>query len=105
MPRPRRYADGAERQAAYRRRQSAVATQPRSCGGVPLRPVPEGAGHARWKALTRNAHLLLQTAQAEMQEYLEQRSESWQDSERGAVLLERLQAIEEAQTTLEDLLN
>ncbi len=60
-------------------------------------------GTQRWAAMTGQALLLLQTAEAEMQEYHEQRSESWQGSERGERMAERLQAIQEAIAAVEDL--
>jgi hypothetical protein len=105
MPTARRYADAAKRQAAYRRRQAEARTRALTTRGVPALPgVATIPGHPRWEALTRQADLLLRTTLEEMQAYYDQRSESWQESERGAEFLERVQAIEEAQAALEELL-
>jgi len=47
--------------------------------------------------------VLLETLQQEMQTYYEQRSEAWQESETGEALLERLQALQEVRTAMEEL--
>ena len=104
MPTPRRHANHAGRQAAYRQRQAQARSKELEAKQLP--PLPAVAtlpGHARWRALTRQASLLLQTVQEEMHAYYEQRSDSWQESERGETLLERLEAIHEAQTVVEEL--
>jgi hypothetical protein len=104
MPTPRRYASQAERQAAYRRRQAEVRRKEQEAKGLPALPaVASIPGHARWQALLGQAELLLRTVQEEMQEYYDGRSESWQEAERGEVFRERLQAVQEAQATIEDL--
>ena len=62
MPTPRRYASPAERQAAYRRRQTETRRMEQKAKGLP--PLPAVAaipGHARWQALLRQAGLLLGT--------------------------------------------
>jgi hypothetical protein len=104
MPTPRQYVSQAERQAAYRRRLAAARSQELAAKRVP--PLPAVAtipGYSRWEALTRSAALLLETVQAEMQEYYEQRSDPWQGSERGEAFLERLEAVREAQAAAAEL--
>jgi hypothetical protein len=104
MPTPRRYASPAERQAAYRRRCAALRSKELEAKGMP--PLPAVAslpGHRRWQALIRQASQLLQTVQAEMGAYYEERSENWQASERGEAFLDRLQAIQETQAAVEEL--
>ena len=99
MPTPRKYASPAERQAAYRRRLAAT----NRMQAAPPPPVPgRSPSAARWPLLIRHAQQLLRTAEKAMQEYYDQRSESWQESERGETLLERLQNVQEAQAALEE---
>lgn len=104
MPTPRRYQDPAQRQAAYRRRSAEARKQELAAKGMPPLPiVPTIPGTRRWAAMTGQALLLLQTIQAEMQDYCEQRSDLWQESERGERMGERLQALQEAIATVEEL--
>ena len=104
MPTPRRYANQAARQAAYRGRRAAARNKELAAKGLPALPaIATMPGHVRWQAQLRQAGLLLQTVQAEMQEYYDQRSESWQESERGETFLERLQAVQEVHGAAEDL--
>lgn len=103
MPTPRQYEGPA--QAAYRRRAAEARKKELTAKGVP--PLPGVAtipGHLRWQALTRQASMLLQTVQEEMQDYYDRRSDSWQESDRGADFLERMQAIQDAQSVTADLL-
>ena len=104
MPTPRRYASHAERQAAYRKRVAAAREQERQAKGLP--PLPRVAtmpGTQRWAAMKEQALRLLQTVEEEMQEYYEQRSPSWQESERGERMAEDLQAFQEAIAIVEAL--
>ena len=106
MPTPRRYVNPAQRQAAYRQRTALARRQEQEAQGLP--PLPAVAtlpGHPRWQALGRQALQLLETMQTEMQAYYEQRSEPWQDSERGEVFQERLQALQEAYEGVADLIS
>lgn len=105
MPGPvRGYATNAERQRAYRKRCAEARSREMEATGMPPHPtLATLPGHRRWQALIRQAECLLQTAQEEMQDYYEARSESWQESERGEAFLERLQALQEAHSTVSDL--
>lgn len=104
MPTPRRYGSHAERQAAYRRRVAAARQHELEAKGMPPKSsVPTMPGTRRWAAMTAQALVLLQTIQEEMQEYYEQRSEQWQESERGEAMGERLQTLQEAIAAVEGL--
>ena len=104
MPTPRRYASHAERQAAYRRRVAAARQQELQSKGMPPLPrVPALPGTRRWVAMSGQALVLLQAVQEEMEEYADQRSEQWQESERGEAMAERLQALQEAIAAVEGL--
>ena len=104
MPTPRKYANAAARQAAYRQRLAAQGTVWEGKGGTASRVVPL-PGPRRWQALSREVGGLLETLRREMEEYYDQRSESWQESERGESHLERQQAVQELQSALEELWN
>jgi hypothetical protein len=101
MPTPRRYANPAQRQAAYRSRMAEARQRELTAKGMP--PLPPLPGTRRWAAMTGQALRLLQTVQVEMQEYYEQRSEPWQESERGERMAEHLQLLQEAITAVEEL--
>ena len=87
MSRIRTYATNAERQAAYRKR---LAQRERSgiVSGLPKRP-----GHARWNQAIPKACRLLEIVRDEMQDYFDERSERWQDSERGQDLQGRIDSL------------
>lgn len=104
MPTPRQYPNPAARQAAYRQRLAESRRREQEARGLPpLPPLATLPGTRRWEALLRQAQLLLETTAEEMQEYYEERSESWQESARGEAFLARLQAIQEAQAAVEEL--
>jgi hypothetical protein len=85
----------AERQAAWRRRQGAARASERAAKGLPGAPVlATMPGTARWQALIEQARAALETARDEMQAYFDDRSETWQDGERGEAMQERLDALD-----------
>ena len=101
MPQPRKYADRAQRQAAYRERcATALRSQCQAKGLPALPPIPTMPGTARWRAAAKMAHDLLNTICDEMRTYADDRSEQWQESERAAELKEHLGGIEETRDTL-----
>jgi len=103
MPQPRKYESRAQQQAAYRARCAEVVQAQLKAKGLPALPlIPAMPGTARWRAATRMAHNLLTTICDEMQAYADDRSESWQESERGDLFSERLAGIEEIRDTLAD---
>jgi hypothetical protein len=104
MPTPRRYANQAERQAAYRNRLAAARTQELQARGMPLMPaIPSMPGSRRWEAMNQQALLLLQTVQEEMQDYYDERSDLWKESEPGETMAERLQMLQEAIAAVEGI--
>ena len=95
MPQQRKYESPAQRQAAYRaRREQACASQLRERGLPALSAISTMPGTIRWNAMFRHAEQMLCTAQAEMADYFDDRSEAWQESDRGAAHQERLCAVE-----------
>lgn len=104
MPTPRRHANQAARQAAYRERLRVARRKELEAKGLPALPaVASLPGTARWQALLQQAERLLQTVHEEMQEYYDQRTEAWQTSERGEVFVDRLQAVQELQSATAEL--
>src|SRR5579862_8136248 len=104
MPTPRRHANPAQRQAAYRQRLTAAREEELRVRELPSLPaIPTVPGERRWDLLRRRALEALRTMQEEMQSYHEQRSENWQVTERGEALAERLQALQEIVSAVEGL--
>lgn len=91
MPQPRQHPDNAAKQRAYRARQAqarAAELQAKGLPGTP--PLPTIPARARWQALLAHARAAMETVQLEMQAYWDDRSESWQESERGIAVAEDL---------------
>lgn len=104
MPQERKYASGRERQAAYRARQRGAHQELLGTKGTPALPaIPTIPGYRRWQASLSAALVMLGTVHREMQVYYEDRSERWQDSERGEAFLERTDALEEIIDSLETI--
>lgn len=104
MPTPRQHTDAAARQAAYRARQAQERKTERAAKGLP--PAPQVAtmpGTARWAALVETARAAIGTACEEMRAYYDDRSEEWQEGERGEAMQERIDALEAILADLEGL--
>jgi hypothetical protein len=105
MPQPKRYASAAARQAAYRQRCEQARQAALAAKGLPSLPVVATMpGGVRWKASLTSAHELMADTLGEMQDYFDERSESWQESSRGEDHQERIGALEAVLDALEDLL-
>jgi hypothetical protein len=106
MPQPRRYVSAAARQAAYRARCQQARQVELAAKGLPSLPsLPTLPGWPRWKASFRAAQELLTDTLNEMQDYFDERSESWQESERGEQHQERLASVEAVLEAMEDLIS
>lgn len=101
MSRTREYQSNALRQAAYRRRREGTedAHVARRMPSIPITP-----GRRRWNAMLKESSLLLDHAAREMEDYFDQRSEQWQDSEVGECLAQTLESAQDALAILEDVL-
>lgn len=94
MPQPRKHADHAARQAAYRARCARAREEEMRQRGLP--PLPSIAtlpGWPRWNAALHAAQHLLEQVSEEMAAYYDDRSEAWQESERGETFAERQETI------------
>lgn len=99
MPRTRKYQTNGERQAAYRRR----CAQQGDAESITHASIPSVPGQRRWKAMLKAASALLDCAAKEMQDYFDQHSERWQDSQAGESLAEMLESVDDALASLEDV--
>ena len=105
MPQPRIHASPAERQAAFRARTEHARQAQIAAKGLPPMPViPSIPGWPRWNATFRMAHDLIDTAVTEMQDYYEDRSDAWRESDRGEDHLERLTSVEAVRDVLAELI-
>jgi len=104
MPQPRKYANRADQQAAYRKRRSVSDRELLAQKGLPPLPaIPTMPGNARWSAMITQAHLLISGAAVEMQDYHDDRSEQWQDSTKAEELLAKLALLQETMDQLQGI--
>ena len=104
MTTPRKYSSRAERQSAYRARRAAALSEQSGSRELPALPwVPTMPGYRRWDMMIGAALGVLKAARGEMEVYFEERTEVWQDSERGEVFVERMEALEEVIDGLQTL--
>ncbi len=95
MPTLRQHADNAAKQRAYRQRQAEARAAELQQKGLPTTPpIPTMPGTARWTTALAHANDLLVSTLAEMQAYYDERSEAWQESEKGEEFQQRLEALE-----------
>jgi len=104
MPQPKKHASAAARQAAYRRRRDQARLAQLSVKGLPALPtIAAMPGWARWKGALQMARTLVEETLGEMQDYYGDRSQSWQESERGEEHEERMASVEAAVDALSEL--
>jgi hypothetical protein len=95
MPTPRQHTDNAAKQRAYRKRQATARTAELQAKGLPnTAPIPTMPSEARWTAATTHAYETLNTVLAERQAYYNERSEQWQESDKGDEFQRRIDALE-----------
>lgn len=105
MPPQRKYATNAARQQAYRARcEQARQTKLAAKGLPPLPAIATLPGWTRWNASFMAAHALIADSLSQMQDYFDDRSEVWQESDRGEEHQERIAAVEAALDALGELI-
>jgi uncharacterized membrane protein YccC len=83
-----------ERQRTYRQRQK-EARAAAIVNGAPAAPaIPTMPSRARWAAMYEQATEAVQTMHNEMQEYYDERSEDWQESDKGDEFMGRMEGVE-----------
>ena len=105
MPQQRKYNTNATRQEAYRARREQNRQVALAAKGLP--PLPSIAtipGWTRWNASFTAAHARVANSLSEMQDYFDDRSESWQEGERGEDHQERIASVEAALEVLTELI-
>lgn len=106
MPQERKHVSSAARQAAYRARREQSRVEELSSKGLPSLPVIATVpGWTRWNASFGAAHALMARSLEEMQDYFEDRSQSWQESQRGEDHQEKIASVEAVLDGLSDLLS
>ena len=106
MPQPRKHASPAERQAAFRARTEQARQAELATKGLPALPVIASIpGWPRWNATFRMAHELIDGAVCEMRDYYDDRSDAWQQSERGEDHQERITSAEAVLEVLSELIS
>ena len=98
MPQPRKHDSHAKRQAAYRQRQAqALAEQLQQQHCLPPLPVIASIpGWPRWRQAMAAVERHMQSVEAEMQDYYDERSERWQESERAEEFEQKLDELRAA---------
>jgi|SRR5580658_8372370 hypothetical protein len=95
MPQPKLHASAAARQSSYRNRQEDARKSVLAAKGLPPLPsISTLPGWPRWKASVDAARALLQQALDEMNDYFNDRSESWQEGDRGDEHQQRIASME-----------
>jgi len=102
MPTPRKHLSGALRQRAYRARcETARIAAIRAKNMPATAAIPTMPSSARWKALIEQARASLSAVQQEMEEYQDERSETWQESGAADAFQERMGQVEAALEAVE----
>ena len=101
MASPKKYPSAAAKQAAYRQRCKVQRQAELASNGIFA--IPPTPGHRRWNAMKRQAANLIEQVASEMETYYDQKSENWQDSERGEVFADAMESIAEIVDALREL--
>lgn len=104
MPTSKERQSNAQRQAAYRKRAEQARCEQLSAQSLPPLPaIPTMPGQTRWTGALRQAYWLLTNTIAEMEQYQEERSDQWRESERGEAFASRLELLQDLSLNLEEL--
>ncbi len=102
MPTPRKYVNQAQRQRAYLERQKAAQLAAISAKNMPAgAAIPTMPSMARWRALAEQAERILKALQDEMEDYRDDRSEQWQESDKASTFQEAIDRVAEALQTVQ----
>lgn len=102
MPQKRKYENDGARQAAYRCRQAKAREQELAEPRLPSLPAMDSLpGTVRWNAVIRRCADLLALIRNESASYYDDRTEAWQEVDRGQAHAERVEALTEIVDGLE----
>jgi hypothetical protein len=105
MPQERKHNTDAARQRAYRARREQARQIALTQKGLPALPaIATVPGWPRWNASFTAAHALIADSLTQMQDYFDDRSQTWQESERGAEHQERIASVEAALDAVGELI-
>ncbi len=104
MPYPKKHASHAARQAAYHKRQEkARREQLQAKGLLALPAIPTIPGYPRWRQALAHAESLLDMVATEMEDYANERSEEWNETDRADQFRENIDAITGIRDQLSEL--
>jgi hypothetical protein len=104
MPTPKKHANAAARNRAYRKRKEDARRAELLKKGLPALPlVPTIPGEARWKKVLAEAGALLSMVVEEREAYKQDQSDEWQESDKGDAFQERTDAITDILNAMDDL--
>lgn len=104
MPTPKKHPNQAEKQRAYRERQRQARRDEQREKGLPSLPqIPTIPGTTRWRAMVKSALIQLETASDEMETYVAERSDAWQESDRAGEYRTHIENIEGAIAMIEEI--
>ena len=83
MPEPKQHDTNADRQRAYRQRQKQARAAAMVTGAPAAPAIPTMPSKKRWAALHEQATEAIRTMHSEMQTYYDERSDAWQESDKG----------------------
>jgi hypothetical protein len=105
MPQERKHNTNAARQSAYRARREQARQMALTQKGLPALPaIATLPGWSRWNASFTAAHALIAQSLSQMQDYFDDRSQAWQESERGEEHQERIASVEAALDAVAELI-
>ena len=110
MPQPRKHISPAARQkasvrcghtlclqAAYNQRTEQARREQLTAKGLPATPaIPTIPGYPRWRHAIKQVQALLEMMHSEMEDYADQRSEQWQETQQAETLRQQIDDISEA---------
>ncbi len=95
----------AARQQRFRAREQEARLLEQKAKGLPALPsIATMPGDPRWCKALSSARLLIRQVNEEMATYYDERSESWQEGEKGSAFVERQEAVEAVLSQLDDLM-
>ena len=97
MPTPPKHANQAQRQRAYIERKKAAQLSALAAKNTPAAAaIPTMPSKARWKNLANQAREILKALQTEMEDYRDERSEEWRQSEKAEAFQEAIDQVADA---------